>query len=209
MGTSVLRVAAIVLALTTTAAFAADVPRYPPPYAPAPYAPPPPGYFWTGAYIGGNIGYQWGSVTNSPAKPSGVMGGIQAGYNYQVGQFVIGVETDIQVSAADDLFAPWKFSNPWFGTTRGRAGIALTNVLFYGTLGIAYGGGKIELAGLSETNTHFGWAAGAGLEVGLTPNWSAKAEYLYVDLAAKTYLLTGASHSFESNILRFGLNYRF
>ena len=102
-----------------------------------------------------------------------------------------------------------KCSSTLAAVSRGRAGIALTNVLFYGTLGIAYGGGKIELAGLSETNTHFGWAAGAGLEVGLTPNWSAKAEYLYVDLAAKTYLLTGASHSFESNILRFGLNYRF
>ena len=75
--------------------------------------------------------------------------------------------------------------------------LALTNVLFYATLGLAYGGGKIELAGLSETNTHFGWAAGVGLEVGLTPNWSAKAEYLYVDLANKTYLLTGANHGFE------------
>ena len=209
MGKSVLCGAAVALAVTTTAALAADAPGYPPPYA-APYAPPPPlAYRWVGPYIGGNIGYQWGTVTNSPAKPSGVMGGIQAGYNWQIGQFVIGAETDLQVSAADDLFAPWKFSNPWFGTTRARAGLALTNVLFYATLGFAYGGGKIELAGLSETNTHFGWAAGAGLEVGLTPNWSAKAEYLYVDLAAKTYLLTGASHSFESNILRFGLNYRF
>jgi outer membrane immunogenic protein len=122
---------------------------------------------------------------------------------------VIGAETDIQLSSADDLFAPWKFSNPWFGTTRARAGLALNNVLFYATFGLAYGGGKIEFAGLSETNTHFGWAAGAGLEVGLTPNWSAKAEYLFVDLNNKTYLLTGATHSFESNILRLGINYRF
>ena len=138
-----------------------------------------------------------------------MMGGIQAGYNWQIGQFVLGGETDVQLSAADDVFAPWKFSNPWFGTTRVRAGFALTNILFYGTFGLAYGGGKIEAAGLSETNTHFGWAAGLGLEVGLTPRWSAKAEYLYVDLANKTYLLTGADHGFESSVLRFGLNYRF
>ena len=57
----------------------------------------------------------------------------------QFGQFVFGAETDLQVSGADDTFASWKFSNPWFGTLRGRAGVAMNNVMFYGTLGLAYG----------------------------------------------------------------------
>jgi outer membrane immunogenic protein len=90
-----------------------------------------------------------------------------------------------------------------------RAGFALTNILFYGTFGLAYGRGRIDLGGLSETNPHFGWAAGAGIEVGLTPRWSAKAEYLFVDLDNKTYAITGTTNGFESSILRFGLNYRF
>ena len=58
---------------------------------------------------------------------------MQAGYNGQYGQFVFGGETDMQVSDADDTFAPWKFSNPWFGTLRARAGFAMNNMLFYGT----------------------------------------------------------------------------
>ena len=67
-------------------------------------------------------GYEWGKVTNFSGDPSGIAGGGQLGYNWQVGQFVFGAETDIQVSGADDTFAPWKFSNPWFGTLCGRAG---------------------------------------------------------------------------------------
>ena len=65
--------------------------------------------------------------------PSGVAGGVQVGYNWQRGQFVFGGETDLQVSDADDRFASWKFSNPWFGTLRARAGFAMNNVLLYGT----------------------------------------------------------------------------
>jgi outer membrane immunogenic protein len=113
------------------------------------------------------------------------------------------------LSAADDTFAPWKFSNPWFGTTRGRAGVALNNILIYGTGGIAYGGIRAENAGVTEARTLYGWAAGLGLEVGLTPNWSARAEYLYVDLNDRGYNLTGTQNGFESNLLRFGVNYRF
>src|SRR6267142_496513 len=47
---------------------------------------------------------------------------------------------------ANDTFAAWKFSNPWFGTLRGRAGYAMNNVLLYATFGLAYGGGSIETA---------------------------------------------------------------
>jgi outer membrane immunogenic protein len=169
------------------------------------------GYSWQGLYVGANLGYQWGGVKNSAADPSGIVGGAQAGYNWQRGQFVFGGETDIQVSGANDTFAPWKFSNPWFGTLRGRAGFAMNSVMFYGTFGLAYGTLKATniATAISESRTNIGWAGGAGLEVALTGNWTARAEYLYVDLNERSYVLTGTTHAFDSNMLRFGVNYRF
>ena len=89
--------------------------------------------YGAGPYVGANLGYQWSGINNNPASPSGIAGGVQAGYNVQYGQFVFGGETDVQVTGADDTFAPWKFSNPWFGTLRARAGLAMSSVLFYGT----------------------------------------------------------------------------
>jgi outer membrane immunogenic protein len=199
--------AATIFAMLTTAGAvnAAD-------FSPRPYTVPAPlgASSWAGPYLGANVGYQWAWTTNNPTKPSGIMGGLQAGYNWQTGQFVFGAEADLQLSAADDMFAPWKFSNPWFGTIRGRVGFAMNNVLFYGTLGIALGTVRIEVpAGVDESNIHIGWAGGLGMEVGLTSNWSAKAEYIYVDLTDRNYVLTGTANGLESNILRLGVNYRF
>ena len=204
-----IRVVAGVLVCTVVAsssALAADIRRG---AAPVPYLTPSYGYNWSGLYVGANAGYQWGSVSNLGIDPSGFAGGGQLGYNWQTGQFVFGAEADLQASNADATFAAFKFSNPWFGTLRARAGFAMDNILLYATAGLAYGGGRLQFAGLSESQTHWGWTAGAGIEVGFTPNWSVKAEYLYVDLDEKGYALTGANHGFESSLLRFGINYRF
>ncbi|HZP79316.1 MAG TPA: outer membrane beta-barrel protein [Pseudolabrys sp.] len=200
--------AAAALAVTAAGtAGAADLPRGNVPYysAPAPTA-----YNWAGWYAGVNVGYEWGQIHNNNTNPTGLAGGVQGGYNWQSGQFVFGGETDLQVSGADDTFAPYKFSNTWFGTLRGRAGIAVNNMLFYGTLGLAYGGLKGENLGLSETKTHLGWAGGAGFEFGLTPQWSARAEYMYMNLSDRAYSVTGGvSNGLSANILRFGVNYHF
>jgi len=194
------------LAVASGTAIAADLPRGPAPY----HNPAPVGvYNWNGAYAGLNLGYEWGKVTNSAIDPSGLMGGGQIGYNWQSNQFVFGVETDLQVTGADDTFAPYKFSNPWFGTLRGRAGVAFNNILLYGTFGLAYGSLKGEFFGLTETKTEVGWAGGVGAEVGIAPNWSAKAEYLYMDLGSRAYTITGVDNALHSNMLRFGLNYHF
>src|SRR5688500_10503791 len=84
---------------------AADLQRgYPQQYAPPP---PPMVYRWMGPYLGANLGYQWGSIDNNPTEPSGIAGGLQAGYNWQNGNFVFGAETDINLTGADDVFAPW------------------------------------------------------------------------------------------------------
>ncbi|GMO94125.1 porin family protein [Bradyrhizobium sp. TM239] len=166
-------------------------------------------YSWAGPYLGGNIGYEWGSVDNNPSKPSGFVGGVQAGYNFQNGPFVFGVEGDIQAAGADDTFAPWKFSNPWFGTLRGRAGYAFSNILFYGTAGLAFGELRAQTFGWTESHTTAGWTIGAGAEVGFAPNWSAKLEYLYIDLSSSQFAITGVSNGYSASVVRAGVNYHF
>src|SRR4051795_12014272 len=166
-------------------------------------------YSWAGPYLGGNIGYAWGSVANNPAKPAGFAGGVQGGYNFQSGPLVFGLEADIQASGANDTFAPWKFSNPWFGTVRGRVGYALNNILFYGTGGLAFGELRGEALGLSESHTTAGWTIGAGAEMGFAQNWTAKIEYLYVDLSDTRFVITGMPNGARFGLVRLGVNYRF
>jgi len=204
MPRTVLAAALVALALLSDAAVAAD-------NFPYGAVARPGGYMWQGPYVGGNLGYQWSGINNNPASPNGIAGGVQAGYNVQYGQFVFGGETDLQVTGANDTFAPWKFSNPWFGTLRARAGLAISSVLFYGTAGLAYGtlNMKNTLTSVSESHTSTGWAGGVGVEAALTGNWSARAEYLYVDLSSSSFVLDGNSRGIQSNLLRFGVNYRF
>jgi outer membrane immunogenic protein len=199
----------IVAALCVTAsAQAADM------YARRPYAQPytvsqPLANSWIGPYIGGNLGYGWGDVSNNGTQPSGVLGGLQAGYNWQSGSIVYGLEGDLQLSSADDTFAPWKFSNPWFGTARGRVGYAFNNVLLYGTGGLAFGELKGQGFGFSESHSSVGYTVGAGAEFALNQNWSAKIEYLYVDLSEKHFTVTGLPNGYQFSTVRVGVNYRF
>ncbi len=128
---------------------------------------------------------------------------------------MFGVEGDIQATGADDTFAPWKFSNPWFGTVRGRAGYAFNNILFYGTAGLAFGELRgLTFGGFSDAHTNAGWTAGVGAEFGLgqsgfARHWSAKIEYLYVDLNDSQFVVTGAQNGYRFGVVRAGVNYRF
>jgi outer membrane immunogenic protein len=127
----------------------------------------------------------------------------------------------------------------WFGTVRGRAGILVTpTVLLYGTGGLAYGdvktggsvtgnnvlGVPITVAFPGTSSVRTGWTAGAGVEGQISGNWTAKLEYLYMDLgtvSAGPIALTGIlvpvrttaaaaySSHFTDNILRAGVNYHF
>jgi outer membrane immunogenic protein len=194
----------------------------PPQYGPAPYAPPPPPVLpppllpclWLGPYVGANAGFQWTSNVGG-LSTGGFTGGIQGGYNWQNGAFVYGVEADFNLSNAGGKFADYQFSNPWFGTLRGRAGYVFNNVVFlYGTAGLAVGISTVTLGGLSDTSVHAGWAIGAGAEFGLAPfgfgpNWSAKVEYLYLGLSQSSVLPAPVSSSFPSNVMRVGVNYHF
>jgi outer membrane immunogenic protein len=197
-------VPALALGIASTVCAADIGPRY--------YTAPVPSYplAWAGPYIGATLGYEWGSIDNNPTRPGGVAGGIEAGFNWQAGNFAYGGEADFNFSAAEDTFAPWKFSNPWFGTVRARAGFAMDNLLVFGSVGLAYG----ELtgstfSGASESRTSFGWAAGLGAEVMFAQHWSAKAEWLYLNLDDRQFAVTAANNGLAANLVRLGLNYKF
>lgn len=208
MNKTILAMTVASMAVISGTAIAADLPGGPTPY----YSTPAPAglYNWAGFYAGGNIGYTWSKVTNTNVEPAGFGLGLQGGYNWQRGSLVFGVETDINYSSAeDDTFAAYKFSNPWFGTVRGRIGYAMNNILIYATGGLAYGDLMAEAGGLEESKTQVGWTAGLGMEVGFAPAWSAKVEYLYMDLGSSAYSITGGDNGLEASMLRLGINYHF
>lgn len=212
-------VAALGLIAVAGAATAADLPsRKGPVVAPIVYAP---AFTWTGFYVGANAGYAWGNVnagafrlarTVSIGDIDGFTGGGQVGYNYQMGQFVLGVETDIQGA---DLSASNGFGDrvrtEYFGTVRARVGVAFDRFMPYVTGGWAYGNVKTSIVGLGSTDkTHTGgYAVGGGLEYAFTNNWSAKVEYLYVDLGEKNVLNSGVKVGTDFSVVRAGLNYKF
>ena len=211
--------------LTTTALIALATPAVSADLRAPVYKAPPavPAWSWTGCFAGGHAGSLWTRQSWTNLTPGGDffgawlgghqanswLGGVQAGYNFQNGPWVFGVEGDIQAAGADGTFAPWKFSNPWFGTLRGRAGYAFSNILFYGTAGLAFGELRAQTFGWTESHTTAGWTAGVGAEVGFAPNWSAKLEYLYVDLSSSQFAITGVSNGYSASVVRAGVNYHF
>jgi outer membrane immunogenic protein len=183
-------------ALVAGPAVAADIPVKARLYR----APPAVVYGWTGFYVGGNAGYSWGragsdwniyapgaggSFACTPAGGAlcvsgsgsnnlrGVIGGVQAGYNWQTGGSVFGIETDIQASGEKgrqtyNVLFPTNLPAqpfgtvsesqteklPWFGTLRARAGVAADRWLIYATGGLAYGQVKVSgSATITQLNT--------------------------------------------------------
>jgi outer membrane immunogenic protein len=205
---------------------------------------------WTGFYVGGNVGYGLArasadfSVLGVPLLSGsenldGALYGVQAGYNYQIGRVVLGIETDINatsqkagstricVTAVCGLAAVTQTSDdsiPWLGTTRLRAGFAFDRFLIYGTGGAGYGEFKstqtlTTLLGsvtAATSERRLAWVAGAGIEAAIARNWSVKFEYLYLDTGTfnTTYSLLGVGLITEQDrmtesIVRLGVNYRF
>jgi len=150
----------------------------------------------------------------------GLVGG-QLGYNWQFGQFVYGVEgdgdwTDLRGTAN---FANCKLGcqtrNDFLATARGRVGFAVDRWLPYVTGGLAVGDIKANVPGLVGIDkTNAGWTVGSGLEFAISSNWTAKAEYLHVDLghagcSVGCGLPVGNNVSLTTNVVRGGINYRF
>jgi outer membrane immunogenic protein len=197
------------LALLGTAN-AADMPVKRPVYK----AVPAPVFNWTGFYIGGHIGYGWGSadIDGFPADPAGIFGGAQIGYNWQApgSRWVFGIEADISASDINDtIVGPTTTTLDYFGTVRARLGYAQDRALFYITGGFAYGSNSVTAVVGTADEFHTGWAAGAGLEWAFSQRWSAKVEYLYVDLGREFYNIgAGGIVSLDFHTVKFGVNYR-
>lgn len=207
-------VAGLGAALLATSAFAADLPRKSAPVAPA-YSRVPT-FTWTGFYAGVNAGYGFGAFTGRGSgifkDPSGFIGGGQIGYNHQINQLVIGVETDLQYSGVSGKNAAGasKGSIPYFGTVRARAGIAMDRLMPYVTAGYAYGGTELTVGAVGTTKTmHHGYVLGAGIEYAFTNNITAKVEGLYMDLGEKSVLGGTRKIGAETGIVRAGVNYKF
>jgi outer membrane immunogenic protein len=264
---------------------------------------------WAGLYVGGNFGGSWGnssndwnfvasdSTSNIACPPAGfaiclvssdsnqllrgAIGGLEAGYNWQIANYVFGIETDVEISGlkgshtldnstpplripvgSASLSAAYTEQLQWLGTLRGRVGYVAGGLLIYGTAGLAYGqvsmngsatvdgtftgnpGGNVLCSGAnlfttvgscpfaswSNKDMRVGWTLGAGVEGALFGNWTAKIEYLHVDLGnvATTFATDGVCYSGTANIciplfpgqgsinsritgdiIRLGLNYKF
>ena len=158
-------------------------------------APPPAevtqAYNWTGLYLGANGGGGWGrswwSGSATPVDLSGAQVGGTAGYNWQFGNTVLGLEgdglVDLKGSSTTGCAAGCTTENDWLSTVRGRVGYAFGGILPYVTGGLAVGDINASTPGFAGAHDHAGWTVGGGLEFALPGNWSAKAEYLHVDPA--------------------------
>lgn len=190
---------------------------------------PTPASGWGGFYAGLNGGYGFGSLDRQTGgvtvenKTGGWQVGGQAGYNLDLGGFVLGAEADLQwsnVGYSEDIpgIGSFKAGMDYYGTVRGRAGIGVGAVMPYITGGFAAGRGSASLTDsngvtTSQSATHMGWTAGAGLEAKATENITFKAEFLYVDLGTQTYSIAPAGGSNDVtqrfSVVRAGLNYKF
>jgi len=168
---------------------------------------------------------------------SGVFGGVQGGFNWQfAGSWVLGAEAQFSWSDLSGTATTVSVPFPTVSSTvtarvkdftlaTARLGYAWNNWLFYAKGGGAWGQGNSNgvvntAAGLFETTssntTRTGWVAGAGLEWGFAPNWSAKLEYDHIDFGSQNITVTGTVNgpatyrsSERIDLVEGGVNYRF
>ena len=229
------------LVLTASAGHAADMPQPQPVPVPVPELPGWTG-FYIGANAGGAFGNSRTSFNFAGFAPPtfdtqlrGVIGGGQIGYTWQTGPLVLGLEADFDGSSMSGnrpapciapicglLSATYSQKVPWFGTVRPRVGYAAGSWMVYATGGFAYGerdtNATAVVGGLaatqSQNETRNGFTIGGGAEFEFAPRWTAKLEYLYVDLGHSTTtflvapLLTSKARV-DFSVVRAGVNYRF
>jgi outer membrane immunogenic protein len=219
--------------LASSVALAADL--APQPVEPAaPVAP----YNWTGFYAGLHAGGGWGRESDNqsglfPATATatgvvsdkfnldGFIGGAHAGYNYQIDQFVLGAEGDIDYANIKGSH-PFSYTGGTYvgtlglksdiqGSIRLRAGYAIDNILLYVTGGVAFANGKLTTDGIGSSNTHTGWTVGGGVEYAFTENWIGRAEVRYTDFQKKTYqTIYGPVRSgWNQTTAELGISYKF
>lgn len=185
-----------------------------------------PTFTWNGAYIGGQIGYGWGKSKFGDGedifklKPNGFLGGLYAGYNFDLGNnVVLGIDGDATYNNLKDDFTDsvgsFETKLRWSGAVRGRVGYAFDRFLPYIAGGVAFGQVKnsvnSDLATFSESKTHTGWTAGAGVDYAATDNVILRLEYRYTDYGNKDNDFAGnnVNQNFKTNEVRLGVAYKF
>jgi outer membrane immunogenic protein len=194
---------------------------------------------------GASLGTGCATAPSFQLNTAGFIGGAQSGYNLQYNNFVVGIESDIQgagiqkSSSATGTFPQvgGTFTTlgtvtaterlNYFGTVRGRLGVAFDRTLLYATGGLIYADVNDSYSRLfpavsfvnSSDTFRFGGVVGAGVEYAFTDHWSGKIEGLYYDLGTRTLLssalpapngfLTGFRYRENGEIGRVGLNYKF
>ncbi|MCB1499238.1 MAG: porin family protein [Bauldia sp.] len=188
---------------------------------PVDYVAAPAMFDWGGAYFGAVGGYGWASsgveVTIGPGRESGTLtydgavGGAFAGYNWQAGAFVGGLEGDIMASGMAWKARGGGIENNWNGTFRARAGVAFGGFMPYVTAGVGFGGIDLKVPRDSDSRTGVGWVAGGGAEVALSKNLTFRAEYRYTDYGTDTYRVHGEKIDigFDSSEVLTGLAFKF
>ncbi|AWC24215.1 outer membrane protein A [Aminobacter sp. MSH1] len=223
--------ASTIMFVTAGSTLAADAVAPPSELAPA-------GFVWTGGYVGLQAGWQWGNdhdiefLGGAPTgfeqdfDTDGFIGGVHAGYNWQSGQVVYGVEGDFEFSGVDGGYRvggddSTGFEMTWQASIRGRLGfVAMERLLVYGAVGAAFGNLEytyVDAGTISETfdETKVGWTAGAGVEYALTDRITTRLEYRYTDFGSISNLSTLAfpgftyEHDPKFHSVRVGLSYKF
>jgi outer membrane immunogenic protein len=190
-------------------------------------APPAPPFSWTGFYLGGNVGAGFGttetSVNVGPAITAltgtavaatvplssetfnGFLGGVQAGYNWQAGVFVLGVEGDLDAASLQGnapclVVLNCTMKHNWVADITGRVGVVtVERSLIYLKGGVAWegsnfsAGNTVSVGGTtfqvnaSGSGTQTGGLLGMGIEYAFLPNWSAKIEYNFIDFGTRSF----------------------
>jgi outer membrane immunogenic protein len=228
----------VALAAAVVPAMAADLAlKAPPP-------PPPPPFSWTGFYIGANLGGGWENfhitdtitgATFSTSTRSAFIGGGQAGFNYQVGPYVVlGVEGFIDGIASSNnntgagVIVPGiglvtaSLQPDWIATFAGRIGFTsptFDHALFYFKGGGAWEEASATLTGpgatFTSSRTGSGWMLGGGIEWAFAQNWTLKLDYQFIELDNNTLTNgfvvpdTFTTHHADISTLTVGVNYLF
>jgi outer membrane immunogenic protein len=157
-------------------------------------------YDWTGFYVGANLGLA--EASSELGDVTGAVGGAQAGYLVQTGDFVVGLEVDASLAGLDRSSGAAEISVDALGSGRARAGYSLGSVLLYGTGGFGFGQVEVDRPGHDDDTWRSGWVVGLGAEADLGRSWTARLEAFHYDIGSN-------DSTFESSILRAAVNYRF
>lgn len=154
----------------------------------------------------------WAGVLASAGRvgAAGGLGGFAFGYAAQFDRIVVGVDGDLSAGSLDGRRLGGRYDVEAFGAIRARVGYAFGRFVAYGAAGVAFAPAEFARGGAQDRVWQSGFTVGAGVDVAIATNLSARAEYLYIDLDRRGFDAGGdAAIGSSGSLARLGLNYRF